>query len=1029
MKLSLSKFQLVLVLSLAVFSAGVVGLTYWALTPSYYFEVSMRSSTGGMAQTFYDIGRGFNEPDSVRLDLHEAKSTAVYRFPFPGAEYRSIRFDPLDHGNADIVINYARVVDVFGRTVRDFSPRDITGMHDISKFEILGRGITFKLGPTENDSSLTISLTTPLILTGRTAKLLYVARAFLLCFAGLSGLGFLLALLTPRIRRIVTPWRSTVVAWSRQRPRRALLIVAIISVVLSCYPIVFFGKTFATANNTPMLYDEPHIMPGDHDTEIEDFKGSDNGAMAWQNLPYSFLQSRGFARYGELPLWNRFNSCGTPLLAQGLTMSGDPLQVIPLFAGGATWAWDIKFLMAKMFFCWALGLTVLASCRHFPAALLLCCSSAFIGFFSFRFDHPAYFSMCYAPWILLGWIEVARATTRRSVIAWVMVVFIASWAELNSGSAKEASMLLVSLHGCGMLALILGARKNRLEKFFHLSFGGLAFVLISTPVWLTFWDALKESYVPYKEAALAFQIQPGLLVGLFDEIFYRIVNSHHAVFDPSANFFVLLGCLLALVYLRSLIRDPTFLAIGLSTLPCFALVFGVIPPALIKATPMLKSVWHVDNSFSCPLIIELFVIAGFGLRCWWTHCVRKDWKLDLGLFALALVAVMGAYLGFTHAVQRAPNDFWPLGGTLVPDTFFYAYSLSLIGATLCLPWVAARMIRRRRVSLLAAGLAFACLVILHWRHGFQLRTNIEQVDDYIVNPSLRIDLKTPSPAIEFLRSQPGPFRTVGFGSVFYPGYPMIAGLESIHGTDPLMNPYYHELLLDAGLKLQWGWKWVVEKANLKTTLPLYNLLNLRYFLDVSLASEDAGDSLIKLASLDLSVYKNNNAWPRAFFADEVRTYDTIGQFLGMIRELPNQPLAAVQKGDIAAAAMQTAIESANRNRIIPARDYRLTNNTTTFAVDAPGPGVVVLTEAYLPNDFIAQVNGIRSEYFRVNHAFRGIRIPKAGTYVVSFSYWPKHFTIALWMAAAGAVLLVGWLVLALRKNDRGGLMVEQQAHG
>jgi hypothetical protein len=42
-KFSLPKFQLVLLLILAAFSAGVA-LTYWALTPSFYFEVSMRSN-------------------------------------------------------------------------------------------------------------------------------------------------------------------------------------------------------------------------------------------------------------------------------------------------------------------------------------------------------------------------------------------------------------------------------------------------------------------------------------------------------------------------------------------------------------------------------------------------------------------------------------------------------------------------------------------------------------------------------------------------------------------------------------------------------------------------------------------------------------------------------------------------------------------------------------------------------------------------------------------------------------------------
>jgi hypothetical protein len=37
--------------------------------------------------------------------------------------------------------------------------------------------------------------------------------------------------------------------------------------------------------------------------------------------------------------------------------------------------------------------------------------------------------------------------------------------------------------------------------------------------------------------------------------------------------------------------------------------------------------------------------------------------------------------------------------------------------------------------------------------------------------------------------------------------------------------------------------------------------------------------------------------------------------------------------------------------------------------------------AMQPGDFIAQLNWVRSDYFRINHAFRGIKISKAGTYM------------------------------------------------
>ena len=192
MKLSLPKFQLALVLVLAAVSAAMVALICSASEPSFYFEVSLRSSSFGTAQTFYDIGKGFNEHDSERLPLRSAQSTAMYRFPLPEGEYRLIRFDPLDHGNAHLVINYARIVDKFGHTLRQFSLGELRVANDISASEIKDGRMSLILGPADNDSQLIINPGTPLALhMALSARLLFAGRTFLLYFLPLGALGML----------------------------------------------------------------------------------------------------------------------------------------------------------------------------------------------------------------------------------------------------------------------------------------------------------------------------------------------------------------------------------------------------------------------------------------------------------------------------------------------------------------------------------------------------------------------------------------------------------------------------------------------------------------------------------------------------------------------------------------------------------------------------------------------------------------------------------------------------------------------
>lgn len=435
---------------------------------------------------------------------------------------------------------------------------------------------------------------------------------------------------------------------------------------------------------------------------------------------------------------------------------------------------------------------------------------------------------------------------------------------------------------------------------------------------------------------------------------------------------------------------------------------------------MINHIWHMDNVFSRVLIIEAIVLAGFGFKLYFERGVFRRATLEFSLVALIALAILGAYLGLTHASQRIPNEFAPLAQAGTLNAFFYLYSVPLFIALLIVPALVGAIIRRSLLTVLGLPLLFLCVFFMHWRHGFQLNTGIAQVDDRVVNPPPRFDLRAVSPALKFVENEPGVFRTVGFGSVLFPGYSGIPGVESIGGPDPLANTYYRELLLAAGVKQEWSWRWIVERANLQATLPLYNLLNVGYFLDMPGTAAPpfiSGDR----KRLDLDVFRNGGAWPRAFFTRTVRSYDRLEQFLAMLRRDDSHPFAAVQRGDetgvTAEASSLSDATGAAPAPVVSARDYRLTNKTTTFTIDAPAPGVAVLTEAYLAGDFRVTMNGAPVNYFRVNHAFRGVSLPEPGKYVISYSYWPRYFTASLVMAGIGAALLICWMIVSFSRLD------------
>ena len=93
--------------------------------------------------------------------------------------------------------------------------------------------------------------------------------------------------------------------------------------------------------------------------------------------------------------------------------------------------------------------------------------------------------------------------------------------------------------------------------------------------------------------------------------------------------------------------------------------------------------------------------------------------------------------------------------------------------------------------------------------------------------------------------------------------------------------------------------------------------------------------------------------------------------------------------------------------------------TTSFTVTASGPGFIVLSETYERGNFRVTVNGRDTPYLRVNHAFRGVYVDAAGSYTVTFSYWPRGLAVALAAAGAGLLLLAAALAVVFLRHPAG----------
>jgi hypothetical protein len=801
---------------------------------------------------------------------------------------------------------------------------------------------------------------------------------------------------------------------ARGGPARAAAIAALLATVAANYPVVFAGKSFVSPGlGVCLLYGQSPWLPGEQSADAAPANKSDVAAVLWHHLPLSMIERKALLEDGELPLWNRYDSAGVPLLGQGQSCLGDPLQLIPILANGAAWAWDLKFLLAKWLFAMGVGLCAWRSFRHLPAALLLSASSAFIGFFVYRINHPAIFSLCYAPWILYSWLRLVEAAPARSRLLWLAALIGANWVEMNSGTAKEAYALLFSMNFTGLCILLASSHSvgTKLRLLGASAGAGVVFAMISAPVWYTFYRALRASYTSYN-APLAFQIQPGMLLGFFDEAFYRPFQQDSGVANPSVNFLMLAGLLWGLARLRALLANRVALALLCSSVPAIALVFGVIPPGLVAGIPFLGNILHIDNAFSCALVVILGVLSGFGIQDAWERLGTDEGRRDavvvmgltLGLFAL--------YFGTAQSVLRSiyAGDTW--GRVITIDPFIYGYALSLV-AGMALLLAAGR-------RFLVPGGASTCLVVLlvlalglfHWREGFKLGG---EYPGYVVRPTDRMDLTAPSEAVsQMLKAQATPGRVLGFHNDLLPGWSIVYSLEGISGPDALSNPYYRGLLDAAGVNRVWDWRYMVEPSETARLRPILDALGVQSYAGYHLGNNLPDAGLSPASSSDMDVFESSTAWPRAYFTNAAAVYTDVGQYWSRLKSGDGRPFAALDTHDFSDANPPADLSSdLSARSVTPATDYRLTTNTTSFSVKASGPGIIVLTEAYEADNFRAWVNGVRTRYVRVNHAFKGIMVKAAGTYEIRYTYWPRGFSLSLDVCYAGLALFATGMAIAL----------------
>jgi len=778
------------------------------------------------------------------------------------------------------------------------------------------------------------------------------------------------------------------------RPTLVIWLVAMLATVLTTTPVIFQHMSFVSPNNggTLLFYDHLPTLPGYSSNNASAAHGADVGAMMWQHFPSIVAQERSIKEFKEFPLWNRYHSSGTSMIGQGQLMVGDPANWLTWLVGANARTFDIKFILLRIVFAASLGMSVLVITRKLIPATMVAFLAPFIGFLAFRINHPELFTLCYSPLIMLAWLKIIYVEKDKSRFGWVVFLLIANWLVLNSGTAKEAYMSIVCFNALGFINFILEKRRFGQRLWYWLLFiamTGLCFLMIATPIWATFLHEIQNGASLYDAGGVQ-QLPSWQLAGFVDALYYLLANGYYL---PAINVCLFAGLVLGVVGAVRAEKSEykiayRILASGIGLF--IAIIYGIFPSSWLMSIPFIKNICHINTTFSIILIVPACILSGVGFACLEQHEKQKFIPF------IVLFILVGFY--FLNAYDLKTMNYKAL--------FLYS-GIFLISAAF-LPWLIIRLIKSQldvfstSFCLLLSLLAFGNMAMFpNSVHSFASKR--------VFNPQKRVNLRIEPELITKLlpRINQNPQRVLGLGDVLFPGFNAVYGLEHINSPQAMFNKRYHALT--EALKMpftNWGWRMLFDDNQLVVHKNTLDLLNVGVILS-STKLDNAPDMQYIADDGMLYAYSRHDVWPRAFYVNHILSYHSLDEFVQQVKEVSIRPFVAIEHDVVKQnPLLQTmSANSHDSNITVNATDYSLTNNTTSFTVNAKSaPGIVYLGEAGKPDDFIVTVNNQTVPCLAANYAFKGVLIEKPGLYRVTVRYWPVHFTHYLEISLLGVLL-------------------------
>ena len=737
----------------------------------------------------------------------------------------------------------------------------------------------------------------------------------------------------------------------------------------------------------------------------------------------------GLLKSGSVPLWNPYNFCGVPFLANWHSAIFYPLNAIFLLLPAHTalnWSIAFHFFLAGAFtFAYVRLVT-----GNRAGALLSGIAFVFSGPYLLQLFPGHIFNPL--PWLPLSLLFGEMAVRRRRAV-WYLLAGCVLGLQILAGHPQymaycagalvlyilfrsvaacreEGGMKLLAGAAAGVVLMVAtGAALSAVQLF-----PGMEFAAESSRANLAGPASVRDNSLPPENLALL------AVPGLFGDM-QGVRYWGRWLYWETCLYAGILPLLLAVLgVLRARSNVARFFS-GLAVLSLI-LAFGAYSPlfGFLYARVPGFSVFRAQAKFIALAAFSLAVLAGFGFRCLLDRgeearrlIARFGAASMLLALALALLAAAAAATGggesplWGRVVQyRQARGFEGTPPIDTADTASRAaaYRTALRGAL-----TAAALLLLSGAILLAAAwgrvppVCLAALILMVsagdlWHFGAR----------YVIVSPLE-SCRWPHDLAEFLRSDRSVYRICA-PNISVPGamQNIREGVAAIDGYETLNVGLYKDYV-DSSQGVRRGAR--LDFA-IDGIAPMLEALNLKYLLLPAPQRFDSPGYRRRFTDGWVTVYEKEAPSPRAFVVHRARVIPD-----------PDAALAALRmRGE---AVRDEVILSADPGVPLPAPAPGLDGDRVKIIAEHPSevrvaaefarPGFLVLSDVYYPG-WKAYADGKEAPILRANYAFRAVYLGE-GTHEVRFVYAPRSFAIGLRVSAAAA-LLVGIALARAAFSDR-----------